>query len=225
MDFVGRKREIAAVTKSLKQSRNVVVTGRYGVGRSRLVKHISKLHSDTWQFLFADYSKTAARSCNDMVNQLLQRKRKSLRGRYTRLMYAKDILIGEKAAADPPRVVVLDNIGKISHRKLAFIRDLRFDSELLFIAIAESFLSEANLFRLRSVLYPLDAIPLHNLNHEETAAFFRNFSKRKSLSWSESFIQVLAASTEGYPLLMKERVEREVGSGSNAKNMPTTSRN
>jgi AAA ATPase domain len=225
MDFVGRKREIAAVTKSLKQSRNVVVIGRYGVGRSRLIKHVSKLYTDRWKFLFADFSKTAAQSCNDMVNQLVQRRRKSLRERYTRLIYAKDLLIGEKAAADPPRVVVLDNIGKISHRKLAFIRDLRFDSELLFIAIAESFLSEGNLFRLRSVLYPLDVIPLHNLNHEETAAFFRDFSKRKSLGWSESFIQMLAASTEGYPLLMKERVQREVGPDSNAKNVPTTSRN
>jgi len=208
MDFVGRKREIAAVMKSLKQGRNVLLTGRFGVGRSRLVKHISKLHSDGWQFLFADFSKTAARSCNDMV---VPDRGRSRRHRYTRLMYAKDIILGKKLAQDRPRVAVLDNIGKISHQKLSFIRDLRFDGDLLFIAITESFFSETDLFLLRSVLYPSDWLPLRNLNRPETLAFFRKVSQRKKLGWSENFIRNLAASTEGYPLLMKERVQREVG--------------
>ena len=197
--------------RSLGQGRNVLLTGRFGVGRSRLVKHISKLYSDTWQFLFADFSKTAARFCNDMVNQLVPHRGRPLRNRYTRLMYAKDIILGKKRAMDPPRVVILDNIGKISHQKLSFIRDLRFDGELLFIAITESFLSETDLFLLRSVLYPSQFLSLRNLSKSETIVFFRNVSQRKRLGWSENFIRDLAASTEGYPLLMKERVQREVG--------------
>jgi AAA+ ATPase superfamily predicted ATPase len=171
MNFVGRKREIAAVMKSLKQGHNVLLTGRFGVGRSRLVKHISKLHSDTWQFLFADFSKTATRSCNDMLRQLAPCRGRFRRDRYTRLMYAKDIISGQNLATHLPRVVVLDNIGKISNQKLAFIRDMRFDSELLFIAIGESFLPEAELFLLRSVLYPSDFLTLHNLDKAETTAF------------------------------------------------------
>ncbi len=219
MDFVGRKREIAAVMRLLAQGRNVVVTGRFGVGRSRLAKHISKLHSDTWQFLFADFSKPASQSCNDLIHQLLPRQGSSRRNRYTRLLRAKDILVGKKLTAHLPRVVVLDNIGKISRQKLAFIRDMRFDSELLFIAIAESFLSEADLFRLRSVLYSSDLLILHNLTKVETTTFFRNFSKRKKLDWSENFIKLLAASSEGYPLLMKERLQREVALPSKLKNV------
>jgi AAA+ ATPase superfamily predicted ATPase len=58
MGFGGRKRKIAAVVKSLKQKRNVVLTGRYGVGRSSLVNQIARLHKETWQFLFADFSKS-----------------------------------------------------------------------------------------------------------------------------------------------------------------------
>jgi len=134
-------------------------------------------------------------------------------------MYAKDILFGKRLAAHLPRVVVLDNIGKISHQKLAFIRDMRFDSELLFITIAESFLSEIDLFRLRSVLYPSDLLTLHNLGKQATAAFFRYASQRKNLDWDENFIKMLAASTEGYPLLMKERLQREVGLPSKPKNV------
>jgi hypothetical protein len=57
MNFVGRKHEIAVILKSLRQNRNVILSGKYGVGRSSLVKHIARLNPETWQFLFADFSK------------------------------------------------------------------------------------------------------------------------------------------------------------------------
>lgn len=225
MNFVGRKLEIAAVIKSLKQNHNVVLTGKYGVGRSCLVKHIARLHSATWQFLFADYSKTVARSCNEMISQLASGESKAQQHSYTRLMYAKDILLGRRSAADLPRVLVLDNIGKISRPKLVFMRDMRLESDLLFIAITESFLQEPDLFRLRATLYPSDMLTLHNLKRKETVDFFRNFSQKKRLGWSESFIKILAASTEGYALLMKERAQREVGLAPNGKKISKTERN
>jgi hypothetical protein len=220
MDFVGRKREIAAVMRSLKQGRNIIINGRFGVGRSCLVKHIAKLHSGAWQFLFADFSKPASQSCNDLIHQLVPRRGRLRRNRYTRLMHAKDILLGKKLTARLPRVVVLDNIGKISHQKLAFIQDMRFDGDLLFTAIAESFLSEDELFRLKAVLYPSDLLNLRNLSQAETTTFFRNVSNRKRLGWTEKFIQMLAASSEGYPLLMQERLQREIGLPLRSRNTP-----
>jgi len=225
MNFVGRKRELAAVIKSLKQNHNAVLAGRYGVGRSCLVKHIARLHSATWQFLFADFSKTVARSCNEMISQLASGGSKANQHNYTRLMYAKDILIERKSVTDLPRVLVLDNIGKLSRPKLAFLRDMRLDSDLLFIAVTESFLPEADLFRLRATLYPSDMLELHNLKRKETVDFFRNFSQRKRLGWSESFIQMLAASTEGYALLMQERAQREAGLAHNGKKISKTGSN
>jgi hypothetical protein len=167
--------------RSLKQGRNVIINGRSGVGRSCLVKHIAKLHSGAWQFLFADFSKPASQSCNDLIHQLFPRRGRLRRNRYTRLMQAKDILLGKKLTAHLPRVVVLDNIGKISHQKLAFIQDMRFDGELMFTAIAESFLSEDDLFRLRAVLYPSDLQNLRNLSKAETTSFFRKVSNIKNL--------------------------------------------
>ena len=222
MNFVGRKREIAAVKKSLKQKRNVVMAGRYGVGRTSLVKQIARLHSSTWQFLFADFSKTVARSCNEMINQLASAGPRTQEHSYTRLMYAKDILMERKEAADLPRVIVLDNIGKISRPKLAFLRDVRLESDLLFIAITESFLPEVDLFRLRATLYPSDLLTLHNLKRKEIIAFFRNFSQRKRLGWSESLIQRLAASTGGYALLMQNIAQRETEPAPNGKKIPKT---
>jgi hypothetical protein len=84
---------------------------------------------------------------------------------------------------------------------------------------SDRFLSAADLFRLRSVLYPSDLLTLHNLGKPATAAFFRYASRRKKLDWDENFIQMPAASTEGYPLLMKERLQREVGLPSKPKNV------
>ncbi len=211
MDFVGRKLEIAAVMRSLARGRNIVVTGRFGIGRSRMVKHLAALHADTWQFLFADFSRPASRSCNDLIHQILPHRVGSGRNRYTRMVYAKDILSGKTSPAHLPRVVVLDNIGKISRPKLALIRDLRLDGELLFIAVVEGFLPEADLFRLRSVLYPADTVPLHNLSKKETEDFFRTAARRNRLDWDENAIRRLAASCEGYPLLMTERLHRETG--------------
>lgn len=207
---------MAAVLQSLEQGRNIVLKGRFGVGRSRLVKHIYKLYSESWQFLFADFSKPASQSCNDLIHQLVPHFGGSRRNHYTRMIHAKDILLGRKLAAHLPRVVVLDNISKISHQKLAFVRDLRLDceffgSELKFIAIAESFLTEAELFQLRSILYPSDLLTLQNLNRADTIAFFRYVSQKKRLDWTEGIIRMMAASTEGYPLLMRERIQREVG--------------
>ena len=170
MDFVGRKREIAAVVRSLKQGRNVVLTGRFGVGRSRLVKHISKLHSDSWQFLFADFSKPASQSCNDLIHQLIPHQSSSRRKRYTRLMYARDILLREKLATNLPRMVVLDNIGKISQQKLAFIRDF---FTVCINRHRQKFPPATDLLRLRSVFILRICWPLHNLGKPATTAFFR----------------------------------------------------
>jgi hypothetical protein len=97
---------------------------------------------------------------------------------------------------------------------------MRFDGDLLFTALAESFLSEDELFRLRAVLYPSDLLNLRNLSQAETTTFFRNVSNRKRLGWTEKFIQMLAASSEGYPLLMQERLQREIGLPLRSMNTP-----
>jgi hypothetical protein len=46
---------------------------------------------------------------------------------------------------------------------------------------------------------------------EDTVAFFKCVSGKKRLEWTDGFIRMLAASTEGYPLLMRERLQRELG--------------
>ncbi len=219
MEFVGRKREIAALLRCLSQGRNVVLSGRFGVGRSRLVRHLAQRYSDRWQFLFADFSRPASECCNELLQQAHPRPPRGRRNRYTRIADAKKALRAEEAGRSRPRVVVLDNIATISRQKLAFIQDLRFDSGLLFIAIAESFIAEADLLRLRAVLYPSEQLILENLAQSEAADFFRRAAARNHLEWDETFVRMLAASSAGYPLSMHERLKRQIEAiGSPMKN-------
>jgi MoxR-like ATPase len=46
MIFVGRKKEITAILKSLEKGENVILTGHYGMGRTSLIRHISQLAQD-----------------------------------------------------------------------------------------------------------------------------------------------------------------------------------
>jgi hypothetical protein len=68
-------------------------------------------------------------------------------------------------------------------------------------------------------------LTLHSLNRTDTIAFFRYVSQKKRLDWTEGFIRMMAASTEGYPLLMKERLQREVGLATPPKKKPKGRRN
>lgn len=216
MVFVGRRRELAQAARTLERGRNLILTGRFGVGRSSLVRQLAKLHADARQFLFTDFSQPASQCGNDLIRQLLPHRGNRGRKDYLRLTHAQDILRRGVEAGSRSRVVVLDDIARLSPRKLAFIRDLRLDIErpggaLLFIAVTESFLPEESLFQLRAALYPADRLTLRNLTPAETEAFYREASERHRLGWDEATIRMLAASTEGYPLLMWERLQRELG--------------
>lgn len=213
MDFVGRTREIAALRRLLRQGMNVLLTGRYGVGRSRLTREFAAHFSATWQFLFIDFSRPVSRSLNEALRQAGSSPGTRGRKSYTRLIDAKETLFADDGDARLPRVLVLDDIGKLTPRKLAFLEDLRQADSLLFIAVVENALPEADLFRLRALLYPSAVLPLGNLGHAETAEFFRLASRRYRLGWDEPTIQGLARAANGYPWWMVERLRREIEEG------------
>lgn len=122
----------------------------------------------------------------------------------------RSLLVALKLQDERQHVIVLDNIGKITAQKLAFIRYLRWEEKFLFIVITESFLPEGELFRLRASLVPCVLIELRNLGVKQAAKFFRYFSSHYHLPWNEKHIMMWARATNGYPLGMKEVVEREL---------------
>jgi len=69
--FVGRENEIKQIIKALRRGDNVILTGKYGIGRTSLVKHIADTTRDRWRFIFVNFSQTPGRVCGYLIEELL----------------------------------------------------------------------------------------------------------------------------------------------------------
>ena len=64
--FVGRGQEAERIRGELLAGRNVVLTGRFGIGRTALLRHLAREMKAEWRFIFLDGSLTAARLCEQL---------------------------------------------------------------------------------------------------------------------------------------------------------------
>jgi len=208
--FIGREREMAGIRKALTGKRNLVVTGKFGIGRTSLIKQFARLNDEQWRFLFADFSQPPAKVCHDLLSQLKPKSHDLSRRRIRSLGYKRtESLIISLASKDNRQyVVALDNIEKLTSQRLTLIRDLVRARVFIFVAIAEPFLPEEDLFQLRVCLYPSTLLRLRNLSSEQTARFFRYLGTKNHFPWTESDIHVLSLAAKGYPLAMREFVTR-----------------
>ena len=72
--FIGRRREIAALEKCLELGEDIIISGKYGVGRTRLVQYLAETAKDERLFLFADFSHTAGETCQRLFEELFVEK-------------------------------------------------------------------------------------------------------------------------------------------------------
>lgn len=206
--FCGRQAEIKKILKALRQRKNLVLQGKYGVGKTHLIRHFARCHRSQWKFLFADFEKNPARIVDSLFRQIknacpLIKLRDSMPYRVAR---SKLIDIGLK---DPGHyVIVMDNIARVTGPKATFLRDLAWEHGFVFIAVAEGFLSDEDLVRLRAGLMPCEVIRLDNLSLDESEMFFREVADKFRFSWTQSRIRAFAKASHGYPLLMAELADR-----------------
>lgn len=196
MIFVGRKKESDLILKALSEGRNVVITGKYGIGRTSLVHHISQIAEKKWHFVFTDFSKTAKAICSASLAELYPRQDihklafKSVRGR---LAYF--------APRDSRKtVLVMDNIAKLTRQKFSLIRYLALQNHFQFIAITEMFLKKSELDRLRGQLLPEIFIQLSYLTREDSVELVRRYYEICKKKFVQADADLLAFSTHGYPL-------------------------
>jgi len=210
MYFCDRKKEILEIKHALEKRKHIVITGKYGVGRTSLTKYLAQITTEKWRFIFTDFSKTSSIICNEILWNVFPKKQPKHRQKYIRYKIARSLIADLTLKDKRQPVIVLDNISELSHQKLAFIQYITFSKKLLFIAIAESFLPENDLSQLRSCLMPSHLVRLKNLGVKPAVEFFRHFSHKNNLNWSEKHIRMLADVTKGYPLGMKEFVKQEI---------------
>jgi AAA+ ATPase superfamily predicted ATPase len=208
--FVGREREIARIRKAMAIGSNVVLTGKYGVGRTSLIRRIAKLFADEWRFLFADFSRTPAEACTELLKGLEAKGSRHSRHQDYKRDRSMFVDLASREKGKRRCVIVLDNIEKLTPQKMDLIRYLERDKHSLFIAVAERFLPEEGLFHLRVSLYPSVLVALRNLSGEKSAGYFRFYAAKHRLPWTESDIRMLTLGTGGYPLAMREAVTREL---------------
>ena len=208
MYFVGREKEMEQIKEALEKGGNAIVTGKYGMGRTSLIRYIAKMTQDWWRFVFIDFSQTPGNVCKHLMADLFPMQefdRKYARYRSSRFRIATLALDDNRK-----HVLVLDNISKLSAQKLDLIRYLTWEKRFQFISIVESFLPSNDLFRLRVLMNPSILLTLRYLSRSSVVHFFQLLSEQHHFSWTEGRIKSLSEVTGGYPLRMKEIAVREL---------------
>ncbi len=204
--FVGRERERALLRNALDAGQGVVLRGRYGLGRTALVRAVADELGPAWRFVIVDFREPPARVCAQFAAMLLvpPRRRSQTPATYRgmRCWLAK----GRRVPGTP--VLVLDDIGRLTPAKWRLLRFLSSLPRLRIVAIVEPFFPAREIMRLRVALYPSVELELHRLPLEASMRFFADASARYGLGWSDERVRLLATSRGGYPLEMTETVAR-----------------
>ena len=220
MYFIGREEETRKIIRSLERGNNVVLVGKYGIGKTSLIRHVESLTRDRWQFAFADFSQMPGDIARALWSQL-SRDREKKRSRRDRITAKSGrYRLTQLEAGDRTRIIVLDNIAKLTHPKLRLIRYIGWDRKFRFVAVVESFLPEEELLRIRAELLPSDTIRLSYLSRRSTGEFLRYFSEKHDFRWTEDQINYLVSMTRGYSLGMKECVDARLQSARNREGIP-----
>jgi hypothetical protein len=208
MHFVGREKEIGQMKEALGSGNNIIVLGKYGMGRTSLVQHVARTTEEQWRFVFVDFSKTPGSVCNYLLTELFPAQefgREYVKYKPSRFRIATLTLDDNRK-----HILVLDNVSKLSAKKIDLIRYLTWEQRFQFVSIVEKFLPQDDLFRLRVWMNPSILIKLHYLSTSDAVRFYRQLSKEHRLGWTEGRIMNLAEVTGGYPLRMREVALREL---------------
>jgi Cdc6-like AAA superfamily ATPase len=208
MHFVGREKEIEQIKKALEEEKNVILSGKYGMGRTSLVQHVARTTQDRWRFVFVDFSRTPGNVCKYLIPKLFpiqEFDRKHTRYKSSRFRIATLDLDDSRK-----HILVLDNVLKLSPQKLDLLRYLTWEKRFQFVSIVESFLSSNDLFELRVQMNPSSLITLRHLSTPNVVLFYQQLSREQRLGWTDDQIKNLAEVTGGYPLRVKEIALREL---------------
>lgn len=195
--------------KALERGNNVVLMGKYGIGRTSLIKHVAALMKDRWRFVFVDFSQTPGKVTTQLLGELVPEKRRG-KDHYIRYKSGRFLIVSKELKDKRKHVLVFDNIAKLTAQKLQLIRYLIQESTFQYIAIAESFLSKEDLFLLRAALLPAEMIMLPYLSEESTKTLLCHLADKYSFHWSEQRLSMLVSATRGYPLGVHEVIKREL---------------
>lgn len=207
MIFVGRKVETDHIIRELHKGKNIIVGGKFGIGRTSLIKKISSMMEDERKFIFVDFSQTPGKMSEKLMKELGLSSRFKKSGRKMGYKSMRYRIATVRSSLKNKPVIVFDNIAKLTPQKIIFLRNLIEENHFQFIAIVENFLPENDLMLLRTQFFPVEKIILQHLKSEEVVSFIRLHSGKYRLNWSDDYIRSLSALTGGYPLGVMEMIK------------------
>jgi hypothetical protein len=207
MVFVGRGAETRVIQRALSHGDNVILSGRYGVGRTRLVHHVAQISAPSLKFVFADFSDPAADVARDLWMQIARKPKSAAAALSFKGVVAR---LAETARERRNTVVVLDNIAKLTIPKIRFIQKLTLFGQMRYIAIVESFLPQGQFLRLKGCLAPAVHLNLKHLAISDVCRYLEAVSEKYGRDWDAGMIEGMATATGGYALAMAEMAEREL---------------
>ena len=210
MYFVGRSRETNLVIKALERGENVIVSGRFGMGRTSLLQHVVETARDRWRFVFIDFSKTPGDICRHLIRELFPGYAARQGDTCIKYKPSRFEILNRPLEDRRQPVLVLDNIEKLSRQKLALLQLLTYEKRFLFVAITASFMPQSHYQQLKVALLAACRITLGHMSPSSTKEFFAHFSVKYNFNWTDDHIKNLSRRTMGYPLSMKEIVSAEL---------------
>jgi energy-coupling factor transporter ATP-binding protein EcfA2 len=205
--YVGRTKEAERIQSELELGHNLVLTGPFGIGRTTLLRHLARELKPTWRFVFLDGSQTPGSLCERLLDVWAPERPKALRKRTHPWTVERRLLPGLLDREPRSVAVVLDDLGKVTHPKLDFLRWLQGLGRVRIIVVTERFLDEGPLMHLRAVLYPAPLLTLGPLSNRPAQAFFEGWAQLHGLDWEPAAIHGLVLATRGYPTGMWEAAQ------------------
>lgn len=208
MVLVGREKEAALVRDAVSAGRHVVVTGKFGMGKTALSRHVAELVGPAHPFLFASFSVGPARICEVLVSQLpASRRTKAPRksGRVSYLSLRARLVVARRKGPTP--VVVLDDVFRVTAPKAALVRTLALGGIPL-ILLVDTGLPERDRKRLLAWLEPSERLHLGPLSQAASADLLERLAKRQGRRCSVEQIESLARASGGYPPHLHEMAAR-----------------
>jgi hypothetical protein len=209
MLFVGRENEASHIIRELQQGNNVVLVGKYGIGRTSLIKHLASTFLNEWRIVFVDFSQTPGKMSEKLMKELGLAARFKQTGKKMGYKSMRYRIANVESPKRKKTVIVFDNVAKLTPQKIIFLRYLILEKHFQFIAIVESFLPKKDLLSLKAQLLPAATICLSNLKDKAVLNFLRSYSDKYNLNWSDVYIHSLAVLAGGYPLGMMEMIRNK----------------
>jgi len=208
--FVGREVETNQIIQELRRGKNMIVGGKFGIGRTSLIKKIAEVTADERKFIFIDFSQTPGKMCEKLMKELgltLRLKKTGGKMGYKSMRYR--IATAEPSTKKDKPVIVLDNVAKLTPQKIIFLRNLLEENRFQFVAIVENFLPPEDFARLRAQFYPAEVVTLNYLRPEEVFSLIRLYSDQHHFHWPDHYIRKLASIAGRYPLGIIEMLKKQ----------------